>query len=129
MQIIKKGFTIKSEVLDISSIKPAEGGKIEGREYPTSVKFRSLNLIEDKFENTFKETEEIIEYKIACASNGEAEKVTNLLRDFRSKQTPFYINSSIPKKYEGSQMFIATSFDNGATFISLNGNQKSKSST
>ena len=62
MQVIKKGFTLKHEVIDISSIKPGNAGKMDnGHEYPASVKFRSTNITEDDFDGTFKENEEIIE--------------------------------------------------------------------
>jgi len=122
MQIIKHGFSMRSEVLDVSSIKPADSGKLpNGLEYSASVKFRSTNVIEDNFEKTFKETEEIIEYQVPCSSSKEASQVTDLLRKLRATKTPIYINTGIPKKYEGQQIFSAKSLDLGDKFLSMNG--------
>lgn len=129
MQIIKHGFNIKSEVLDISSIKPGNSGELpSGLVYSASVKFRSTNVIEDKFEDTFKEVEEIIEYQVPCSSSKQASQVTDVLRKLRATKTPIYINTSIPKKYEGGQIYTAKSLDLGDKFLLLNG-AKPKSTT
>ncbi len=129
MQVIKRGFNIKSEVLDISSIKPADSGKLQdGREYSASVKFRSTNVTEDNFEDTFKEIEEIIEYQVPCSSAKQASQVTDILRKLRATNTPVYINTGVPRKYEGQQIYSAKSLDLGDKFLLLNG-AKQKSTT
>jgi ABC-type histidine transport system ATPase subunit len=126
MQVIKHGFSIKSEVLDISSIKPGGSGSINGKEYPASTKFRTLNLLEEPFEGTQRETEEIVEYQIICSSNKEAEIVTNLLRNLRTKKLPVFVNTSIPKLYPGSQVYTVKSLDLGKEFLNLNRYQEKK---
>lgn len=126
MQVIKHGFSIKSEVLEISSIKPGGSGNMNGNDYPASTKFRTLNIIEEPFEGTQREIEEIIEYQIICSSNKEAEDVTNLLRNLRAKKLPVFVNTSIPKLYSGSQIYTAKSIDIGADFINLNRIQEAK---
>lgn len=128
MQVIKHGFSIKSEVLDISSIKPGGSGSFGGNDYPASTKFRTLNILEEPFEGTLKEIEEIVEYQIICSSNKEAEDVTNLLRNLRSKKHPVFVNTSIPKLYQGSQVYTAKSLDLGKEFLNLNRVQEKKAS-
>lgn len=123
MQIIQQGFSIKNEVLEISSIKPGDAGTINGIDYSASVKFRSINVIEDEFEDTFKETEEIIEYKIPCMSSKEASQITDILRKLRVAKTPVYINTVIPKLHNGAQIYQATSIDNAEQFM-FNNNAK-----
>jgi len=126
MQVIKHGFSIKNEVLEISSIKPGGSGSINGNDYPASTKFRTVNVLEEPFEGTIKEVEEIVEYQIVCSSNKEAEDVTNLLRNLRSKGLPIFVNTSIPKLYQGSQIYNARSLDLGNDFINLNKVQDKK---
>ncbi|WP_455755931.1 hypothetical protein [Sulfurimonas sp.] len=126
MQVIKHGFSIKNEVLEISSIKPGGSGSINGNDYPASTKFRTVNVLEEPFEGTIKEVEEIVEYQIPCANNKEAEDVTNLLRNLRSKGLPVFVNTSIPKLYQGSQIYNARSLDLGIDFINLNKVQDKK---
>jgi len=127
MQVIKLGFTIKHEVLEISSIKPGGSGKMEnGVEYSASVKFRSVNITEDDFEGTFKETEQIIEYNIPCENNSQAVQVTDVLRKLRASNTPVYVNSPIPKLYQGSQVFNAKSIDKAEAFMLNNGVKETK---
>lgn len=128
MQVIKHGFSIKSEVLEISSIKPGGSGTMNGNDYPASTKFRTVNIIEEPFEGTQKEVEEIVEYQVICSSNKEAEDVTNLLRNLRAKKLPVFVNTSIPKLYSGSQIYTAKSIDLGADFIQLNRVQEAKKS-
>ena len=125
MQVIKKGFSIKNEVLDITSIKPSSSGKMDnGQEYPASVKFRSMNIIEDNFEGTFKESEEIIEYTIPCDSTQQTVLLTDLLRKLRASNSPVYINTAIPKLYEGQKIYSAKSLDSADVFILNNGGLK-----
>ena len=99
---------------------------MNGNDYPASTKFRTLNIIEEPFEGTQREIEEIIEYQIICSSNKEAEDVTNLLRNLRAKKLPVFVNTSIPKLYSGSQIYTAKSIDIGADFINLNRIQEAK---
>lgn len=120
MQVIKHGFSIKSEILQISSIKPGGAGNMNGNDYPASTKFRTMNMYEEPFEGTQRETEEIVEYQVICSSNKEAEDVTNLLRNLRAKKLPIFINTNIPKLYSGSQIYTAKSIDMGAAFLELN---------
>ena len=129
MQVIKNGFTVKNEVLEISSIKPGESGVVDGVEYSASVKFRSVNVIEDQFEDTFKEVEEIIEYKVPCMSSKEASQVTDMLRKLRTANTPVYVNTSIPKMYKGAQVYNATSIDNAEKFMAMNNYKVAKEET
>jgi len=120
MQVIKLGFIIKSEVLDITSIKPGGAGAYQGREFPASVKFRASNILEDTFEGTIKEIEQLVEYKVSCSSNQEAALVTELLRKSRTANIPVYVNTAIPKLYEGSQIYLADSIEHGQDFININ---------
>lgn len=126
MKVIKHGFSIKNEVLEISSIKPGGSGNINGKDYPASTKFRALNILEEPFEGTIKEVEEIVEYQIVCSSNKEAEDVTYLLRNLRTKKYPVFVNTSIPKLYQGSQIYNAKSLDMGQAFLNLNRIQEKK---
>lgn len=120
MRVIKLGFVIKHEVLDISSVKPGGAGSYQGKEFLASVKFRATNIIEDTFEGTIKETEQLIEYKVPCATNQEAVVVTELLRKSRAANIPIYVNSVIPKLYEGSQIYLADSIEHGLDFVNIN---------
>lgn len=127
MQVIKHGYSIKSEVLEISSIKPGGTVNFQGKDYSASTKFRSVNVIEEPFENSFREVEEIVEYQVVCSSNQEAADVSNLLRNLRAKKLPVFVNSSIPRLYEKSQIYIAKSIDMGAAFLELNRTHDKKS--
>lgn len=128
MQVIKRGFSIKNEILEISSIKPGGSGNMNGNDYPASTKFRTVNIIEEPFEGTQREIEEIVEFQVICSSNKEAEDVTNLLRNLRAKNLPVYVNTSMPKLYSGSQIYTAKSLDLGAAFLELNRYQEPKKS-
>lgn len=128
MQVIKHGFSIKNEVIEISSIKPGGAGNMNGNDYPASTKFRTMNIIEEPFEGTQREIEEIVEYQVVCSSNKEAEDVTNLLRNLRAKKLPVFVNTSIPKLYSGSQIYTAKSLDLGVAFLELNRYQEAKKS-
>lgn len=128
MQVIKRGFSIKNEILEISSIKPGGSGNMNGNDYPASTKFRTVNIIEEPFEGTQREIEEIVEFQVICSSNKEAEDVTNLLRNLRAKNLPVYVNTSMPKLYSGSQIYTAKSLDLGAAFLEINRYQEPKKS-
>ncbi|MCW8895187.1 MAG: hypothetical protein OQK48_07880 [Sulfurimonas sp.] len=128
MNVIKHGFSIKTEVLEISSIKPGGTTNYQGTDYPASTKFRTLNMLEEPFEDSIREVEEIVEYQIVCASNQEAADVSNLLRNLRSKKLPVFVNSNIPKMYQGSQIYAAKSIDLGKEFLELNRTHEKKAS-
>jgi hypothetical protein len=120
MQVIKLGFVIKNEILQLGTIQPGGSGTYQGKEYPASVKFRSENIVEDVFEGTIKEIPQLIEYKVRCSSNQEAALVTELLRKSRTANIPVYVNTAIPKLYEGSQFYLGDSIENGHDFININ---------
>lgn len=118
-QVISQGFRTMYEVLSVGTIKPGQSGKMDnGREYKSSVKFRATNIIERTDSVVgLQEIDTTIEFKVICANEEESIKVSEIIRKNRSNKTPFYISGDLPKKYQGADIYMVDSFDDGAEFI------------
>jgi len=125
MQIVRTGFNLKYEIVDISSIKPGGEGNFNGVPYKASVKFRATNIIQKEDKNVgLQEIETIVEFKVPCESNKEATMVSELLRKARAAKKPIYIKADIPKKQSEADIYSVISLDSAIGFEKLNNQQK-----
>lgn len=118
-QVISQGFRTMYEILEIGTIKPGKSGTMEnGTKYSANVKFRSTNVVqrEDKIVG-IQEVDTTVEYRIICATEEESIKVAEVIRSYRNSKMPFFISGDLPRKYQGGDIFMVDSFDNGAEFI------------
>ncbi len=104
MEFVKKGFGVNYELLVAESFKPGGNGVMDnGRSYPASLKFKSINVIESEDQELgLIDKEELIEFKIPCSSNSEAGELNKLFRLLKSNGIPIQINGSLPRKYDNS---------------------------
>lgn len=118
-QVIRQGFLTQYEIHEVGSIKPGGSGKMSnGRDYSASVKFRSQNVIERMDQRVgIQEVETNIEFRVLCENEEEVKLVSEAIRKLRVFKTLFYISGDLPRKYEGGDVFMVDSFDNGADFL------------
>lgn len=92
MEIVKHGFSLKSEILDITSIQPGGAGTLQnGNSYSASVKLKCSNVYETQKLGTIGESEDIITYKIVCSDETEVVTLTEFIRNKRSLKSPIYL--------------------------------------
>jgi len=117
-QVISQGFRTMYEIVEVGSIKPGGSGTMEGRAYNASVKFRSRNIVERMDDRVgVQEVETTIEFKIICENEEEVKQVSEAVHKLRVIKSPFYINGDLPRKYQGSDLYMVDSFDHGTAFL------------
>jgi len=117
-QLIKQGFSLSYEVLNVGTIKPGASGEYEGTKYLSSVKFRSSNIseTEDK-EVGLREIEQIIEFSIPCETETVAANVAEAVRKARTNGIVIKIDGSMPSKSQGADIYKVKSIKTGTEFL------------
>ena len=105
MEYIKQGFKLNYSLNEMSAIKPGAAGFIKetGYEYAASLKIKSQNIVQivtDELGEVDKE--ELIEFKIICASNVEAAELNKLFRGLKNNGVIVELLGSLPKYRENS---------------------------
>jgi predicted transcriptional regulator len=110
MEITKKGFTINYDIQEMGLIKPGGSGTMEnGFNYPASVKIKSSNIIQDEDEELgLVDKEELIEFKIVCESNVQANEINKMFRTLKQNGVVVHFDGSLPKKYQNSEYLQVT---------------------
>jgi hypothetical protein len=132
MEIVKHGFSLKSEILDISSIQPGGSGVLQnGNAYKASVKFKCVNVYESQKLGTIGESEDNITYKIVCDDENEVITLTEFIRNKRSLKSPIYVSHGLPKlsnPSKASDGYVVNCFESMQEFIANNGGKKQDAS-
>jgi len=99
MEILSSQFSLKYEVTSFI-IKVTASGEINGNKYGASVKLTSTNLYSfiNEQTNTEDEKKEELIFKIKCASESEAQVISNHLRDMRKNGEVLSFDGMIPNQ-------------------------------
>lgn len=121
MSIIKTGFKIVFEVVEIGSIKAWGHTEIDGVKYPPSVKFRSTNIVgkEDK-DVGLREIELIVDFQVVTKTLDEAILLTEAIRKFRGENKTISIVADLPEKQGTDKILKVKSTEDLENFIKRN---------
>src|SRR5574344_2781931 len=112
MEIIKKGFTLKYEILDINMIKVTKAGKNSNFEWNDSLTIRTSNVfqVEDE-ELGFVDKEEIIEFKFPCESLTQISELNLLFRSLKKAGIVIQVEGFLPRRIENNPILQVTVTD------------------
>ena len=112
MEIIKKGFTLKYEILDINMIKVTKAGKNSNFEWNDSLTIRTSNVfqVEDE-ELGFVDKEEIIEFKFPCESLTQISELNLLFRSLKKAGIVIQVEGFLPRRIENNPILQVTVID------------------
>ena len=112
MEIIKKGFSLKYEILDINMIKVTKAGKNSNFEWNDSLTIRTSNVfqVEDE-ELGFVDKEEIVEFKFPCESLTQISELNLLFRSLKKAGIVIQVEGFLPRKIENNPILQVTVID------------------
>ncbi|MCT7513885.1 hypothetical protein [Aliarcobacter cryaerophilus] len=112
MEIIKKGFTLKYEILDINMIKVTKAGKNSNFEWNDSLTIRTSNVfqVEDE-ELGFVDKEEIVEFKFPCESLTQISELNLLFRSLKKAGIVIQVEGFLPRRIENNPILQVTVID------------------
>ncbi len=112
MEIIKKGFTLKYEILDINMIKVTKAGKNSNFEWNDSLTIRTSNVfqVEDE-ELGFVDKEEIVEFKFPCESLTQISELNLLFRSLKKAGIVIQVEGFLPRTIENNPILQVTVID------------------
>ncbi|MEV9615209.1 hypothetical protein [Aliarcobacter butzleri] len=112
MEIIKKGFTLKYEILDINMIKVTKAGKNINFEWNDSITIRTSNIFQEEDDELgFVDKEEIIEFKFLCENLTQISELNLLFRTLKKAGVVIQINGFLPRKIENNPILQVTVTD------------------
>lgn len=112
MEIIKKGFALKYEILDINMIKVTKAGKNSNFEWNDSLTIRTSNVfqVEDE-ELGFVDKEEIIEFKFPCENLTQISELNLLFRSLKKAGIVIQVEGFLPRRIENNPILQVTVTD------------------
>lgn len=112
MEIIKKGFALKYEILDINMIKVTKAGKNSNFEWNDSLTIRTSNVfqVEDE-ELGFVDKEEIVEFKFPCESLTQISELNLLFRSLKKAGIVIQVEGFLPRRIENNPILQVTIID------------------
>lgn len=112
MVIIKKGFALKYEILDINMIKVTKAGKNSNFEWNDSLTIRTSNVfqVEDE-ELGFVDKEEIVEFKFPCESLTQISELNLLFRSLKKAGIVIQVEGFLPRRIENNPILQVTVID------------------
>jgi hypothetical protein len=112
MEIIKKGFALKYEILDINMIKVTKAGKNSNFEWNDSLTIRTSNVfqVEDE-ELGFVDKEEIVEFKFPCESLTQISELNLLFRSLKKAGIVIQVEGFLPRRIENNPILQVTVID------------------
>ena len=112
MEIIKKGFALKYEILDINMIKVTKAGKNSNFEWNDSLTIRTSNVfqVEDE-ELGFVDKEEIVEFKFPCESLTQISELNLLFRSLKKAGIVIQVEGFLPRRIENNPILQVTAID------------------
>lgn len=112
MEIIKKGFALKYEILDINMIKVTKAGKNSNFEWNDSLTIRTSNVfqVEDE-ELGFVDKEEIVEFKFPCESLTQISELNLLFRSLKKAGIVIQVEGFLPRRIENNPILQVTVTD------------------
>ncbi|AYJ78185.1 hypothetical protein [Aliarcobacter cryaerophilus] len=112
MEIIKKGFSLKYEILDINMIKVTKAGKNSNFEWNDSLTIRTSNVfqVEDD-ELGFVDKEEIVEFKFPCESLTQISELNLLFRSLKKAGIVIQVEGFLPRRIENNPILQVTVID------------------
>ncbi len=112
MEIIKKGFALKYEILDINMIKVTKAGKNSNFEWNDSLTIRTSNVfqVEDD-ELGFVDKEEIVEFKFPCESLTQISELNLLFRSLKKAGIVIQVEGFLPRRIENNPILQVTVID------------------
>lgn len=112
MEIIKKGFTLKYEILDMNMIKVTKAGKNSNFEWNDSITIRTSNIIQEEDEELgFIDKEEIIEFKFPCENLTQVSELNLLFRTLKKAGVVIQVDGFLPRKIENNPILQVTVTD------------------
>jgi hypothetical protein len=120
MEILKRGFIVKYDVLEMGLIKPGGSGVIEstGYAYKASLKIKTSNIIQEENEELgLVDKEELIEFKIPCESNVEATELNKMFRILKANGVVVSFDGALPKYSDKSEYLQVTVLSSGTDLM------------
>lgn len=120
MEILKRGFIVKYDVLEMGLIKPGGQGVIEstGYAYKASLKIKTSNIIQEENEELgLVDKEELIEFKIPCESNVEATELNKMFRVLKANGVVVSFDGALPKYSDKSEYLQVTVLSSGTDLM------------
>lgn len=112
MEIIKKGFTLKYEILDMNMIKVTKKGSNKDFDWNDSITIRTSNVLQDEDEELgFIDKEEIIEFKFPCENLTQVSELNLLFRTLKKAGVVIQVDGFLPRKIENNPILQVTVTD------------------
>jgi hypothetical protein len=112
MEIIKKGFTLKYEILDMNMIKVTKKGSNKDFDWNDSITIRTSNVFQDEDEELgFIDKEEIIEFKFPCENLTQVSELNLLFRTLKKAGIVIQVDGFLPRKIENNPILQVTVTD------------------
>lgn len=112
MEIIKKGFTLKYEILDMNMIKVTKKGSNKDFDWNDSITIRTSNVFQDEDEELgFIDKEEIIEFKFPCENLTQVSELNLLFRTLKKAGVVIQVDGFLPRKIENNPILQVTVTD------------------
>ena len=111
MEFLKRGFSLKYDVLEMGVIKPGGHGVIEatGYAYKASLKIKTQNIIQVEHEELgLIDKEELLEFRIPCESNAEAIELNKMFRILKENGVVVSFDGALPKFSDKSEYLQVT---------------------
>lgn len=120
MEFLKRGFSLKYDVLEMGVIKPGGHGVIEatGYAYKASLKIKTQNIIQVEHEELgLIDKEELLEFRIPCESNAEAIELNKMFRILKENGVVVSFDGGLPKFSDKSEYLSVTVQSTGTDLI------------
>lgn len=112
MEIIKKGFTLKYEILDMNMIKVTRKGSNKDFDWNDSITIRTSNVLQNEDEELgFIDKEEIIEFKFPCENLTQVSELNLLFRTLKKAGVVIQVDGFLPRKIENNPILQVTVTD------------------
>jgi len=119
--LIRQDYKIEFVIEEIGSIKQWGFVKVDGNEYPPSVKFRATNIEtkEDKVVGT-REIETIIDFQVHTETVKQAIDLSEAIRKYRVNKTPITIVGGLPNKEGADNILVIKNSQTLQEFLDRN---------
>ncbi len=115
-QVIEKGYEVGYSIKVIRSIKVTPAGDFNGQKYASSVKIKTVNIVqEDDEKYGLVEREQIMEFKIPT-DDTKLRTFNQFLRDMQKSNTPLDLIGSMPNQ-AGKDTYTVTSYEDASEIM------------
>jgi len=115
-QVIEKGYEVGYSIKVIRSIKVTPAGDYNGKKYTSSLKIKTVNIVQvDDEEYGLVEREQIMEFKIPT-DDSKLRIFNQFLRDMQKSNTPLDLIGLLPNQ-AGKDTYTVTSLEDASEIM------------